>query len=129
MTLKRLNECGRGLVNMIGLRRWLRAEIREQGRRNREYRQALQIGSEVCAECNRQLRVTPVEFALSEGDAENRRSASVEDVTATYAGTFRCPCGALGWMRGASSLAPRHVLRGPSTTQRRFLQALADGEQ
>src|SRR6267154_374354 len=99
MTLKRLSECGRGLVTMMRLRRSLRAEIREQGRRNREYRDALQIGSAVCAECNRQLRVTPVEFALSEDDAENRKSASAQDVTATYAGTFRCPCGALGWMR------------------------------
>jgi hypothetical protein len=32
-------------------------------------------------------------------------------------------------MRGAYILAPRDGLNAPSTTQRRFLQALADGEQ
>ena len=111
------------------VRRRLRAEMREQGRRNREYREALQVGSTTCGECNRQLRVTPLEFSLSEDPAGNRRSDSAEDVAATYVGTFHCPCGALGWMRGAFILAPRDGSRGPSTTQARFLEALTNGEQ
>jgi hypothetical protein len=42
-------------------------------------------------------------------------------------GTFRCECGAVGWMRGACVLDPRAPERPPSATQRRFLEALAEG--
>jgi hypothetical protein len=129
MTLDRVKECVRGLVNMTQARRRLRAEMRQQRRRNREYQKALQIGSTTCGECNRQLRVMPFELSPSEDPTGNPRSDSAEDVAATYAGTFHCPCGALGWMRGAYILAPRDGLKGPSATQTRFLEALAHGEQ
>jgi hypothetical protein len=46
-----------------------------------------------------------------------------------YDGTFRCECGAVGWMRGACILAPRETGRPPSLTQRHILEKLVDGSR